>query len=231
MSIYKHGNWKFDEEVAPVFDEHVRKSISSYDRIQESVVHMAGFFCPEKATVVDLGSATGETLQRLYEQQSHKKWRLIGVDESREMMTSAMSKVNGNTQYEWVANRIQDFEFPLKTDLVISVLTMQFIEPDDREAVLRKAYQSLKKGGALILVEKVYAESGQIQDIFNQIYQDEKQDSGFTTEEIRRKEQSLRSVMTPMTRKENEELLRTVGFSQQEAFFRHFHFMGWLAIK
>ena len=231
MSIYNHSNWKFDEAVAPIFDQHVRQSIPAYEGIQESVVHMTDFFCPQNATVVDLGSATGETLHRIQARHQNKDLTLIGVDESREMVKVAMGKVKGDTQYCWVPNRIQEYQFPEKTDLVLAVLTLQFLEPDDREQVINRIYSKLKKGGAFLLVEKVYAESGRIQDIFNQIYHDQKEQAGFTTDEIRQKDQSIRGVMNPLTQEDNEELLERAGFKQTEVFMKHFHFCGWLAIK
>lgn len=229
--MYESGNWQFNGAVAPVFDQHVRQSIPAYEWIQESVVHMTDFFCPEKARVVDLGCATGETLFRINARHSTKMLNLTGVDESHEMLKVAMKKVNGDANYQWLAKRIQDVEIPEKTDMVLSILTLQFMEPDDREAVLERIYRSLKKGGAFVLVEKVYAESGRLQDVFNQVYHDQKEQAGFTTEEIRQKDISLRSAMEPFTVKENEALLQRAGFSRSEVFFKNFHFTGWIAVK
>lgn len=229
--MYEPCNWQFNGAVAPVFDQHVRQSIPAYEWIQESVVHMTDFFCPEKAKVVDLGCATGETLSRIKARHSTKALKLTGVDESHEMVKVAMAKVNGDTDYQWVAKRIQDVELPDKTDMVLSILTLQFMEPDDRQAVVERIYRSLKKGGAFVLVEKVYAESGRLQDVFNQVYHDQKEQAGFSADEIRRKDTALRSAMEPFTVKENEALLQQAGFSRSEVFFKHFHFTGWLAVK
>lgn len=229
--MYKSSNWAFDGVVAPVFDQHVRQSIPAYEWIQESVVHMTDFFCPEKAKVVDLGCATGETLSRIQARHSTKSLKLTGVDESHEMVKVAMAKVNGDTNYQWVAKRIQDVELPEQTNMILSILTLQFMEADDRQAVVDSVYRSLRKGGAFVLVEKVYAESGRLQDVFNQVYHDQKERAGFSPADIRQKDTSLRSVMEPFTFKENEAMLQQAGFNRSEVFFKHFHFTGWIAVK
>lgn len=231
MTGYDRSNWKFDGGVAPIFDQHVRQSIPAYEWIQESVVHLTDFFCPENATLVDLGSATGETLKLIRERHPNKAMKLIGVDESRDMVTTAVGKVKDGDHYQWVTERIQDYSLPEKADMVLSVLTLQFLEPEDRERVIERIYGSLKRGGVFVLVEKTYAGSGRMQDIFSQIYHDQKEKAGFTTDEIRRKDESIRGVMLPLTQQENEAMLKRCGFEQTELFFKDFHFSGWIAIK
>ncbi len=41
------SNWVFDEHVAPHFDEHVRKSVPEYDRVQELVATFSDWFTRE----------------------------------------------------------------------------------------------------------------------------------------------------------------------------------------
>lgn len=229
--MYEKSAWQFDKSVAPIFDTHVRQSIPAYEWIQESVVHMTDFFCPTNGVVVDLGSGTGETLKLIQERHHTKPLSLIGVDASREMIREAIKKTNGSPVFQWVPESLERFEFPDKVDVVISTLTLQFLEPEERQAVVNRAYQSLKKGGVFLFTEKVFPESGRIQDIFNQIYHDQKESAGLSPDEIRRKDASIRGVMRPFTMKENEEMLKTAGFQQSELFMKHFHFTGFLAVK
>jgi tRNA (cmo5U34)-methyltransferase len=59
------SNWVFDEKVAQHFDEHVRKSVPDYDRIQDLAASFADWFVQDGGTVIDLGASTGETLLRI----------------------------------------------------------------------------------------------------------------------------------------------------------------------
>ena len=52
-----------------------------------------------------------------------------------------------------------------KCDLVLSLYTLQFIEPKYRQKVLTNIYRSLNWGGALILFEKIRGADARLQDI------------------------------------------------------------------
>lgn len=73
------SNWVFDEHVAPHFDEHVRKSVPEYDRVQELAVTFSDWFTHPESTVLDFGAATGETIHRIQKRHS-KSLKLIGYD-------------------------------------------------------------------------------------------------------------------------------------------------------
>lgn len=225
------GTWTFKGDIAARFDQHVRSSIPAYDWMQESVVRLTDFFCPSFGSIVDIGCATGETLSRISERHAGKSCRYIGIDESAEMIAEAKKKLKEIEHCHWQTERIQDVLLPQNVDMVLSVLTVQFLPIADRERLVSRIYKALRPGGAFLLVEKVYAESGRMQDMFSQIYHDQKEQAGFTAQEIREKDASLRGVMTPLTVAQNEAMLKRAGFEQLEVFVKDFHFAGWIAVK
>ena len=87
----KASNWVFDEHVAPHFDEHVRKSVPEYDRVQDLAVKFSDWFTYPESTVLDFGAATGETMRRIREKHS-KPLNLIGYDNSQAMIEQAALK-------------------------------------------------------------------------------------------------------------------------------------------
>ena len=66
-----------------------------------------------------------------------------------------------------------------KINLITSVFTMQFIKAQKRQNIYNKIYKNLTRGGAFILFEKVLAENGKFQDIYNGIYNDFKINQNF----------------------------------------------------
>ena len=58
-----------------------------------------------------------------------------------------------------------------------------------------------------------------------------KRENGYTDDQIFRKRHSLRGVLVPLTAKQNEEMLREVGFAHVDCFWRWMTFAGWLAIR
>ncbi|MEE4211286.1 MAG: hypothetical protein V2I43_18710 [Parvularcula sp.] len=64
------SNWVFDEHVAPHFDEHVRKSVPEYDRVQELAAKFSDWFTYPDSTVLDFGAATRETKAWLWKRDA-----------------------------------------------------------------------------------------------------------------------------------------------------------------
>lgn len=214
-----------------MFDDHVRKSVPHYEGIQHLVSQLSDFFVQSNGLVYDIGCATGETIQQIHERHSQKKIRFIGIDESEPMLRKAIKKNKNNENMRFIRQSIERFDLKERSNMVLSILTLQFIPIEEREDVVKKVYNSLQKGGAFIFVEKTYPEHPKLQEIFTQLYHDMKQQQGLTPKDIREKDKSLRGVLHPLTDNENRQLLRGAGFSTVDIFFKHLQFTGFVAIK
>ena len=60
----------------------------------------------------------------------------------------------------------------LKSDMIISYYTLQFINPKYRQLVLNKIYKSLNWGGAFFLFEKIRGSDARFQDMYTNLYHD-----------------------------------------------------------
>lgn len=116
-------------------------------------------------------------------------------------------------------------------DLVLSVLTLQFIPIEHRQKLMHRLFDGLRPGGALVLVEKVIGGDHEINDLMVEIYHRLKMSNGYTREDVDRKALALEGVLVPVTAAWNEELLTKTGFSSVECFWRWMNFSGWVAIK
>ena len=90
--------------------------------------------------------------------------------------------------------------------------------------MLSRIAGALEPGGALLLFEKVLAESPRQQALAAEIHREWKLAQGFTDEEVTAKARSLRGVLVPLGSGENRELLRRAGFREIEPIFR---WLGW----
>ena len=118
-----------------------------------------------------------------------------------------------------------------KSDLIISLYTIQFLQPKFRQKLFDKIYESLNWGGALIIFEKVRGSDARFQDIMNFLYFDFKQENGLSAMNILNKELSLRSVLEPYTINENLNFLKRAGFKDIMPIAQYLCFKGFLAIK
>jgi len=219
------SNWVFDEHVAPHFDEHVRKSVPEYDRVQELAATFSDWFTHNGSTVLDFGASTGESIRRIRERHS-KALDLIGFDNSQAMIEQAAKK--------GVDVRFQDLERLTKIPAFsygVALYALQFLRPQARQRLVYAIAEAIEPGGGFFVVEKVLGSYPTTQDIIQQLYWDMKIRNGLTPAQVLNKAHALRGCMYPKTIAENEAEFRAAGFSQVELVFKDLQFSGWLLIR
>lgn len=219
-------NWKFDKLVAKNFDSHVVKSVPFYEISHDITCNLSDFFLREKSNCYDLGCSTGNLLKKI-SIRNKKKINYYGVDSSKDMIKVAKKNC---PKLNFINKDLNNIKFK-RCDLILSLYTMQFIEPKYRQELLSKIYKSLNWGGGLILFEKIRGSDARFQDILNFLHFDFKTKKGFKPNEIINKELSLRSVMEPFTIKANLDLLKRAGFVDVMPIAQYLNFAGFLAIK
>lgn len=226
---YNPFQWTFkSEQIANEFNEHVEKSVPFYKEIHKIVKIIGGFFVEDNTNVYDIGSSTGNLLKGM-SNILKRNANYIGIDNSIYMNQVAMKDIESDN-IKIISEDVQDFKFT-NASYITSILTLQFINIEDREKTLKNVYQGLNKGGAFILVEKVNGEFVQSHEIMNQIYHDFKLENGLTYEEVIKKSQSIRGVLKPLTLNQNKNMLEEAGFKDIDTWFKWNNFVGIIAVK
>lgn len=218
-------NFSFD--TIENFDSHIELSIPNYKHIWELINSLSSYFIVKNTNVYDLGCSTGIGLKHLLFRNKVENVKFIGYDNSENMI-----KQSHNTKdYHIVQADITDenLTFP-NASLILLIFTLQFLPTSKKIALLKRVYDSLLIGGAMILTEKIFSETGKIQDIFTFSYYDFKEQN-FSKEEILNKQYDLRYIMKNNTDTEIKKILSKIGFSYIEPFFQSLQFKGYLCIK
>ena len=221
----------FDEAVAGVFDDMLKRSVPFYSEVQKLIIAtIMRAFEKKHITVVDLGCSTATfliSLAKAYDGDT----TLIGVDNSQAMIERATNKADafGET-ITFVCEDVAECEIP-KCDVIVLNYTLQFIEPQKRAALLRRCYEALRGGGLLFLREKVVFEDEQRQAFFGEIYYDFKRAQGYSEIEIARKKEALEDVLIPLSKEQNITLLKEAGFDEMETIFAWVNFATFYAKK
>ncbi len=190
---------------------------------------MSDFFLKEDSILYDCGTSLGDILQKIAKRHP-KKGQLIGIDSESAMIAKA-NKNNKQENIEFVCDDITTYSF-LKSDIIISYYTVQFIHPKHRQGVLNAIYNALNWGGAFIFFEKVRGEDARFQDIYTTMYHDYKLEKGaYSPDEIMSKSRSLKGVLEPFSSQGNMDLLKRAGFVDITTVFKCLCFQGFLAIK
>lgn len=237
-NLFKHeysliDDFDFGQRTAEVFDDMLERSIPFYGEMQRMIAEMAADFAQGGTAVYDLGCSTGTLLQRL-DRGLAADIRLVGIDASPDMLHRARAKLAVPCRSRSIELLCLDLERGVRVcgaSVVVMMLTLQFIRPLRREAVIADIVRGLNEGGALILVEKVLGANSTINRLFIEYYYDFKRRNGYSDLEIAQKREALENVLVPYHDAENRELLLRNGFRYCEPFFRWYNFCGILAIR
>lgn len=239
----KAGSFEFDQRVVDVFDDMVSRSVPGYQTIQLLVADLALEFGHQKQ-ILDLGCSTGTTIAAILErgrQTGLFPKTCIGMDTSFEMIAKAKEKLSSQSVALPDADVSTDFmvaDFTERgvlqkggSDVVLLILSLQFIRPIQRQSVIEQIYAALNPGGALIVVEKTVEADKILNGFFVDYYHRFKKEMGYSDLEISNKREALENVLIPYQRDENIDLLTRAGFAHVSTFFQWFNFAGFLALK
>ncbi|MDC3402490.1 class I SAM-dependent methyltransferase [bacterium] len=139
------GQWHLDAET---YLEMVRAEVPTYDDLQGRIADATSDLTV--ATILDLGSGTGETARRVMER--HPGATLIGVDASADMLSVARIGLPEATFFE---ARLED---PLPDgpfDIVVSAFAVHHLPSDAKVALFRRIATVLSPTGRFVLCDVV----------------------------------------------------------------------------
>jgi tRNA (cmo5U34)-methyltransferase len=130
----------------------IRTDIERFDEFQDAIADETRGV--QAARILELGTGTGETAQRVLEH--HPEALLIGVDESDSMLERAREALPNATDLR--VARLQD---PLPEgpfDLVFSALTVHHLNAGQKADLFRRVADVLRPGGRFVLGDVVVPE-------------------------------------------------------------------------
>jgi SAM-dependent methyltransferase len=113
--------------------------------------------------------------------------------------------------------------------VVVLNLTLQFIAPERRLALLARIHAGLRPGGALILVEKIAPAPDRNGALLTELHADFKRAQGYSELAISRKRAALEQVLVPDSIATHEQRLTAAGFSDVMRWYQSLNFVAWLA--
>ncbi len=225
--------FRFDEKVAVVFDDMVSRSVPRYAEVQNATVKLALKLCPSGGKIVDLGCSTGTALFAIAEAAKEKDLELIGIDNSPEMLVEAEKKAQAlglSDRVSFICADIAEYKVS-EVDLFIVNYTLQFIPVSGRTEIVSEMYKALRKGGGIILTEKIRHSGEAAPGILQDLYYDFKAEQGYSKLEISQKREALEGFLVPLTLEENLSLLRESGFNEVELYLKWITFATFLGLK
>lgn len=226
-------DFAFDEQVARVFPDMIRRSVPGYDTIIAMLGVFAHHYVQPHSRVYDLGCSQGAATLALRRHISAPDVKIVAVDNAPAMIERCQHNIAADLSPSEVELRCEDIQHTVieNASLVALNFTLQFLPPDQRASMLSRIAQGLNPGGVLVLSEKICFADAEQQSLFTDLHHDFKRLNGYSDLEISQKRQAIENVLIPDTIEQHKARLLANGFGTVHCWFQCFNFVSLLAIR
>ena len=222
-------DFTFDDAVAEVFPDMIRRSIPGYETVVPITGLIAARHVPADGLVCDLGCSLGATTLAVLRQLGDQPVHLLAVDNSQAMLDRAKQLIPDDR----VTFRCEDLQLTDVTgaNVILMNYVLQFIEPGARTELLTNLCHNMAPDGLLILSEKIRFESDEDQSFYDSTHLAYKKANGYSELEISQKRTALENVMIIDSEAEHRRRLAQAGFRRVDSWFRCLNWVSFLAYR
>ncbi len=221
----------FDAEVTRVFEDMIQRSVPGYGLTLQMLAVIAELYAQKNSKLYDLGCSLGASTLALAHGIKASGCGIIGVDNSAAMLEKCKQHIAQSPVPVVLQEAdIQGVEIS-DASVVVLNFTLQFIAKEERLNLLQGIYQGMRKGGVLVLSEKVSFADEFEQQQHVALHESFKKAQGYSELEVSRKRQSLENVLIPEPISAHHARLTAAGFDEVQTWFQCFNFTSMLAYK
>ena len=227
------GLFVFDDKVASVFPNMIKRSVPGYPTIVAMTGLLAARYATAGSHLYDLGCSLGASSLAMRQNLQVPDCTIIGVDTSQPMLERCRNIIDTDTHdtpVELICKPLQDMDIA-NASVVVLNFTLQFVEQAQRDQVIRNIYAGLRPGGIMVLSEKVVFEDPHLDQLNIDLHHEFKRANGYSDLEIAQKRDSIENVLVPETLKEHRLRIAQAGFSSCDVWFQCFNFASLVALK
>ena len=231
--LSEHGLFTFDDSVARVFPDMIKRSVPGYATIVSMTGLLAGKYVSAGSSLYDLGCSLGASTLAMRQNIQQPDCRIISVDNSAAMLERCQSIIDTDTHATPVTLTCADVQDVVIANASVVVLnfTLQFIPRELRDQVIGSIYRGLLPGGMLVLSEKVTFEDPHLDALNIDLHHQFKRANGYSDLEVARKRNALETVLLPETLNQHKQRIASAGFSSCDVWFQCFNFASLIALK
>ena len=240
-TIYKTEDgrtpFRFNEKVAAVFPDMLRRSIPGYEASIEAIGSLAARYVRAGTNCYDLGCSLGAATLAMRHGIDQPVCRVVAVDVAPAMVARCREiiaeddRLNGpETQVDVIEDDIRNVNI-VNASMVVLNYTLQFLAPEYRDAMIRRIHAGMNEGGLLVLSEKVIDENAHMEALLVELHHEHKRRNHYSALEIARKRAALEDVLVPETVAAHRARLERSGFRHTAVWLRYFNFVSIIAIR
>lgn len=225
------GDFTFDDAVADVFPDMIRRSVPGYGSMLTMIGQTAARYSVPKSRIYDLGCSLGAGT-RLLANNACENCTVIAVDSSQAMVRRLQTQLAADplTRVEVRCEDIRETKVS-QASVVVLNLTLQFVPLTERDELLTRIAAGMLPDGALLLSEKICFADPQQQQLMTDLHHDFKRAHGYSDLEIAQKRTAIENRLIPETLEAHISRLHNAGFQTVVPWFQCFNFASLLAIR
>lgn len=233
------GLFSFDQSVARVFPDMIKRSVPGYATIISMTGLLAGRYATAGSKLYDLGCSLGASSLAMRQNIREPGCEIVAVDNSSAMLERCRSLIDtdtaehpphSDTALSLVCADLQDTAVE-DASVVVLNFTLQFIPREIRDQVIQRIYRGLRPGGIMVLSEKVTFEDPHLDALNIDLHHQFKRANGYSNLEIAQKRNALENVLLPETLAQHRQRITNAGFGSCDVWFQCFNFASLIALK
>lgn len=223
----------FDEQVAQVFPDMIRRSVPGYGTMIDMIGVFAARYARPGTRLYDLGSSLGAATLAMARLVPHRDCEIVAVDNSPAMVERAAAILAAEAPAVPVTQRCEDVRTTELENASVVVLnfTLQFVPLADRDEFVARVAGALSPGDILVLSEKIRFPDPEEDTLQQALHHAFKRNNGYSDLEISQKRTAIENVLIPETLEAHEARLAQAGFQRVHVWFRCFNFLSLVAIR
>ena len=219
----------FDDQVAAVFPDMIRRSVPGYADILQMLSLITCRYAQPNSQLYDLGCSLGAASLAMAKGLTQADCRILAIDQSSAMIARARPCLT-DSGLPIVLQQADINKQPIENaSVVVLNFTLQFIPPEQRLALLTRIRQGLRPGGILVLSEKITHDDAAEQIELETLHHAYKRANGYSELEISQKRTALDQVLIPETRCTHETRLQAAGYQRYTLWYQYCQFASWIA--
>jgi tRNA (cmo5U34)-methyltransferase len=182
---------------------------------------------PEDARILVLGAGGGLELRALA--QAHPGWSCVGVDPAAAMLDEARRVLGPNAARVTFCEGYIDDAPKGPFDAATCLLTLHFLDAEERTRTLRELHSRLKPGAPFVAVHSSFPQEDGACALWLSRYAAFALASGADPEQVKNMCAAIDTHLPILGPEQDEAILREAGFSDVALFYAGFTWRGWVA--
>ncbi len=227
------GVFTFDDKVARVFPDMIKRSVPGYTTIVAMTGLLAARYATSASRLYDLGCSLGASTLSMRQNVHHADCHIVGVDNSPDMLErcrAVMDTDSHDIPVDLVCADLQDIAIE-NASVVVLNFTLQFVPIEQRDSIIQRIFDGLQPGGILVLSEKVSFEDPHLDALNIELHEQFKLANGYSELEVAQKRTALENVLLPETLAAHRLRAQKAGFTSCDVWFQCFNFASLVALK